>query len=252
MAAACGRLLISVRSLAEARIALEGGASIIDLKEPAHGPLGPVAPEVRHEVAAFERADRTTGSMFPRRDFSLALGELCDWCGEEIDSLDVYKALKLGLAGMAGQRDWPELWRAAMECRGASVDRVLVACADAESCAAPTPEEVLEAAVETGCNSVMLDTFQKSGRSSLKCLGPARLRKFVASAGAQNLPVALAGSLGLNDIPFLMALGPRILGFRGAACVGGREGQLSVQKIRCLENAISNEVWPVASAKSSR
>ncbi len=248
----CGRLLISVRSLAEARIAREGGASIIDLKEPANGPLGPVSPKVRHQVAGFERADRQVRSLVPRPGFSLALGELRDWRGEEIEALDVFKALKLGLAGMAGQRDWPELWRAAMEFNGGPVDRVLVACADAETCAAPTPEEVLEAAVDTGCTSLMLDTFQKSGRSSLKCMGPIRLQKFVESAGARNLPVALAGSLGLAEIPFLMALGPRILGFRGAACVGGREGRLSVQKIQSLANAILNATLSGEPAKSSR
>ena len=34
------KLLVSVRSADEARAALAGGADLIDVKEPAHGPLG--------------------------------------------------------------------------------------------------------------------------------------------------------------------------------------------------------------------
>jgi (5-formylfuran-3-yl)methyl phosphate synthase len=40
------RLLVSVRSASEARVAAENGADIVDAKEPAAGPLGPVAPDV--------------------------------------------------------------------------------------------------------------------------------------------------------------------------------------------------------------
>ena len=38
------RLLVSVRSAAEARAALSGGADIIDAKEPSLGSLGAVGP----------------------------------------------------------------------------------------------------------------------------------------------------------------------------------------------------------------
>ena len=44
------RLLVSVRSAAEARTALAGGADVIDVKEPAHGSLGRASTEVIREV----------------------------------------------------------------------------------------------------------------------------------------------------------------------------------------------------------
>ena len=43
------RLLVSVRSAAEAEEALAGGAALIDVKEPANGPLGK-APQGNHPV----------------------------------------------------------------------------------------------------------------------------------------------------------------------------------------------------------
>src|SRR3712207_1522808 len=46
------RLLVSVRSAAEAGTALEGGADIVDAKEPARGPLGAVDPVTIAEILA--------------------------------------------------------------------------------------------------------------------------------------------------------------------------------------------------------
>ncbi|GIS63269.1 MAG: hypothetical protein CM1200mP2_54940 [Planctomycetaceae bacterium] len=37
-------LLVSVRSGQEARAAIEGGCAVLDVKEPAHGPLGMAGP----------------------------------------------------------------------------------------------------------------------------------------------------------------------------------------------------------------
>src|SRR5439155_397097 len=50
------RLLVSVADAAEARAALGGGADIIDAKEPRHGALGVVAPEVLRATAVKDRA----------------------------------------------------------------------------------------------------------------------------------------------------------------------------------------------------
>src|SRR6478736_6242224 len=45
------RLLVSVRSAAEAAAAVTGGADIIDAKEPSRGSLGPVEPTVLRAIA---------------------------------------------------------------------------------------------------------------------------------------------------------------------------------------------------------
>ena len=91
-------LLISVRSADEARIALAGGADVIDVKEPSRGALGAATPfvwdEVREVVAGC-------------RPVSVALGELLD---DEIDELAAATAgcefAKIGLAGCQGITGW--------------------------------------------------------------------------------------------------------------------------------------------------
>jgi uncharacterized protein (UPF0264 family) len=63
------RLLVSVVSAGEARLALAGGADIIDVKDPGEGALGAPAPDVLTEVV------RVVGSAAP---VSVALGDMPD------------------------------------------------------------------------------------------------------------------------------------------------------------------------------
>ena len=65
------QLLVSVRNVDEAISAVEGGADIIDVKDPDRGSLGSAAPEVILAVA--HAVSRIYGAKPP---LSLALGEL--------------------------------------------------------------------------------------------------------------------------------------------------------------------------------
>src|SRR3990172_3975966 len=98
-------LLVSVRNADEARIALEGGADVIDVKEPSRGSLGAADAEV---VAAVVRA---IGGSVP---ISVAAGELIDHrqsgATSSVSAFGV-AYIKLGLAGCAVVSDWPEWWR---------------------------------------------------------------------------------------------------------------------------------------------
>jgi len=64
------RLLVSVRDAAEARTAVEAGADLIDVKEPARGPLG---------AADVEVVERVVAEVAGRLPLSAALGELLAW-----------------------------------------------------------------------------------------------------------------------------------------------------------------------------
>ena len=61
------RLLVSVRTAAEAQSALAGGADIIDIKEPNRGPMG------QADAAIIQAITATVGSQAP---VSAALGDL--------------------------------------------------------------------------------------------------------------------------------------------------------------------------------
>src|SRR5204862_496021 len=85
-------LLVSVRSAAEAKTALAGGADIIDVKEPRRGALGPADRIVWKEI--LEIVDG-------RVPVSAALGEL------HSDSISEYAARAAGFAfAKIGLSDW--------------------------------------------------------------------------------------------------------------------------------------------------
>ena len=88
----CGPgLLVSVRSLAEARAAIGGGCAVLDLKEPSRGPLGMADPEVVGEAAGWGRSRGVATSM--------AMGEVADWSDEAVAefTLPAVDFAKLGL-----------------------------------------------------------------------------------------------------------------------------------------------------------
>src|SRR5947209_7656121 len=90
-------LLVSVRNAAEAVRALEGGAALIDVKEPLHGSLGRAADAVIQEVM------RAVGAARP---VSAALGEWLDAASTEADALPGLSYIKWGLAGCGRRTEW--------------------------------------------------------------------------------------------------------------------------------------------------
>jgi len=134
------RLLVSVRSVAEARSALAGGAEVIDVKEPSRGPLG------RADVAVWQAIRRVVP---PEVSLSVALGELPEWMGRPLPSCDAFSGVsyrKLGLAGTGPE--WARTWEDLRERWRAGPSWVAVAYADWRTATAPAPDQVLDAALE--------------------------------------------------------------------------------------------------------
>ena len=52
-------MLASVSSLDEARLAIEAGADVVDLKDPAHGALGALEASIAREIVAAFGGKRT-------------------------------------------------------------------------------------------------------------------------------------------------------------------------------------------------
>src|SRR5262245_20705546 len=107
-------LLVSVRDVAEVGPALEGGAALIDVKEPANGALGRASAEVCAQVVA---------AVAGRAPVSAALGELLDG-GADCPAGVAYA--KYGLAGCLRREDWRPLLLAARERIEAAACRRLV------------------------------------------------------------------------------------------------------------------------------
>jgi (5-formylfuran-3-yl)methyl phosphate synthase len=65
----------------------------------------------------------------------------------------------------------------------------------------------------------------------------------VASARVGGLLAAVAGGLGLAELSTVRELEPDIVGFRGAACDKGREGELSEYRIRAIRRQLAARDW---------
>ena len=238
------RLLVSVRSAAEVGPAVSGGAEIVDAKEPSAGSLGAVTPAALSAIA----------SALPRHiPLSVALGDAADggaaarsvWAALEALQAAGPRAgttyLKLGLASASGPSAARRLVDGAV--RAASRSRalvVVVAYADHEAATAPAPGVVSRVAADAGAYGVLLDTCRKDGSNLFQHMPPEALRAWIGAARQVGLLVALAGSLDAEGVRTVARLPADVVGVRGAACDGGREGVLLEERVRLLRRALAS------------
>src|SRR4051812_14308399 len=153
------QLLVSVRSALEAHSAVDGGADVIDAKEPLAGALGPVALSTFAQIV-----DAVAG----RRPVSAALGDLDDAARAGNDAHAFASAgaafVKAGFAGIDSEATVESLVAAAAAGAAAGgAGLVAVAYADHADASALPPAIILRAAVRAGARGVLLDTVAKHG-----------------------------------------------------------------------------------------
>ena len=222
-------LLVSVRDAEEARLALAGGSDIIDVKEPARGPLGPADPDVWQAVLK---------AVAGRAAVSIVLGELAsDPALQLAPSSAGFAFAKVGLAGCGSDGRWPTRLSRLSGRLPASTFLVPVAYADWERSGAPHPLSVLELAAATA-GFLVIDTFDKAGGSLLEIVSWDVLEEWMRRARTLGTRVTLAGSLREPAIARLMALEPDYFGVRGAVCHGGRAGHMDASLVRDLANLV--------------
>ena len=232
-------LLVSVRSVAEAKSALAGGAALLDVKEPANGPLG-------------RAPDSVIGAILEvaggRCAVSAALGELRQrepgFAGQRLSYV------KWGLSGFGREKHWQEeLVAAAERLRHSSptTRAVAVAYADWEIARAPRPSDVCNFACDNRWPALLLDTWQKDGRTLLDHCTPAEITRLCVQCRAAGVRIALAGSLGARQIRRLAAADPDWFAVRTAVCKGGRrDGFVEIDRVRRLVASISHGAATIA------
>jgi uncharacterized protein (UPF0264 family) len=219
------RLLISVRSADEAQIAADGGADLVDVKEPSHGSLGAASVDTIRAVI-----DRLAG----RVPLSAALGELLEGVLLPPTFAGQLRYAKFGLAGCSSRADWRTRWQRAVNDLPQQVTPVAVAYADWRAARAPDPESVLTTAQSLGCGAILLDTHDKSAGSLLDHCALADLRRFIQKSRRASLVCVLAGSLGLSEICKIVPLAADYVAVRGAACAGDRGAPIDARRVRRL------------------
>jgi uncharacterized protein (UPF0264 family) len=108
--------------------------------------------------------------------------------------------------------------------------------------------EVIAFALEERPAALLVDTAVKNGCTLFSCLSPKEAARLVAAVRGQGIPVALAGSLTIQDVPRILQVAPDWLAVRAAACVGGRSGTVSAARVRRLASLIQsgNRLAPAA------
>jgi len=222
------QLLVSVSGPVEARAALQGGADVIDAKDPRRGALGPVP---------LPRLEAIRAAVAGAQPLSAALG---DAASETVLAETVAAAaavglafVKVGFAGVTSEARARRLAQAARRGAAGETRVVLVAYADWRHAESLTPACVVGVAADAGAAGVLLDTSGK-GAPLFAITSLASAAAWVAAVHAAGLFAALAGSLSGPDFAQVRAVGADVVGVRGAACVGGRTGRVSRSRVAAL------------------
>ncbi len=227
------RLLVSVRNLAEARVALAGGADLIDIKEPERGSLG------RSDRRTWNDVTRGLKEQVP---LSVALGELRDDnLLSHASHVPPVRYAKVGLSRAAAIGNWRMKWQHIVRQLSPATEPVAVIYADWQRAGTPFPHDILEQAGRLGCRVVLIDTFDKRQGSLFRVLSGYQLQCLVRQIRHAGFRLVLAGSLAADDIPRALQWKPDWIAVRGAACVGGRRGQVSREKVTRLSSRLTTE-----------
>jgi uncharacterized protein (UPF0264 family) len=227
------RLLVSVTDSHEARVAVDGGVDIVDVKNPAEGSLGAPAPR---------EIERVRDVVPPERPVSAAIGDLPNLPGTAaLAAVGAARSgaayVKVGLWGTPTADEAVAVLRAVRD--AVDGDATVVAAAYADAARVPggplPPRVVVEAARRAGVGGCLLDTAVKDGRGLFEWLSPEALEALVAEAHAAGLEMALAGALRAEDLRLVRATGADIAGVRAAACRDGRRtAPLDTERIERL------------------
>jgi len=232
------KLLISVKNSEEAYAAIEGGADIIDIKNPLEGSLGAGFPWVISKIAEIVHENEKPSSAaigdVLHKPGTVSLAAL----GAAVSGADYVKA---GL--MVGSREQGiEVMKAvknAVKSRidyfGDEIKVVAAGYADWERVFCVSVDELPEIALLSGSDIVMIDTAVKDEKNLLDFISESELRNFVSISHEHNLSVALSGHLNKEDIPVIKRTGADIVGIRSAVCS-------NFDRNRSIDSALVEEI----------
>ncbi len=229
------RLLVSVSDAVEARAALAGGAQIVDGKDPSEA-LGALAP------AALGSLREAVPERVP---LSAALGEagtVAEVASRVAGISVALSFLKLGFNGFpnptAAATVLSELVDRARYLPG-SPRVIAVAYADWERVGGLPVEAFPALVAQARAGGLLVDTAIKDGTSLFDWISVDDLARIGRQVRQVAPEFALAGSLGVEHIGLARSAGATVVGFRGAACEGGRRGRVSEARVAQLARSVS-------------
>jgi uncharacterized protein (UPF0264 family) len=226
-------LLISVRSADEVKAALDGGADLIDVKEPARGSLG---------IAEAEVVGAVIKAVKGKVPVSAALGE---FSSNLLTEAHWHMELKLdyvkwGLAGYTASVGWGEDLLETRRQLPAGMEAVCVAYADWERAKSVPPAELVKFAKRFRWRAFLLDTCVKDSKTLLNFMKPPEVTELVEGLRRGGVKVAIGGSLAPEQLKQLKDVNPNWYAVRGSACAGGkRDGTIDLGRVKKWKEALA-------------
>ena len=234
-------LLISPINTEEAQEAIEGGADIIDVKNPKEGSLGANFPGVIKNIREMTPKDTLVSATLgdvPYKPGTVSLAAL----GASVSGADY---IKVGLYGTKNYDEALEVMKNVVKTVNEySADIIVVASgyADAHRVGAVDPMEIPGIATDAGADLAMVDTAVKDGKTLFDFMNEDKLTQFNDEIHDYGLKSALAGSVKKDQLQTLYNSGCDVVGIRGAACVGGdrNSGKIHRSAVMELKKMIDN------------
>jgi uncharacterized protein (UPF0264 family) len=132
---------------------------------------------------------------------------------------------------------------------------IVTAYADHPRAGSLDPAALLAVAADEGARGILIDTADKTGPGLIELVSRMTLASWTNAARARGLLVALAGRLSADDLAVTRRAGADVAGVRGAACEGGRGGQVErrlVERLRACCEAPIEEIRPAPAASAGR
>ena len=223
------QLLISVKNVAEALMALEVGVDIIDLKDPSVGALGALSVHETAQIVQAIKERKTIGLNVPNLTLiSATVGEQHIDLNHLILDIQARVALGVNLIKIAvSSLFYAEHFSTQMQHLIRS-DLKLIAVFFADE---PIDLALLGTLKKIGFFGAMLDTQTKQ-RNLLQAQTTSGLQMFTQICHKNDLQLGLAGSLQTQHIEHLIQFNATYMGFRGGACESlVRENDLCLAKV---------------------
>jgi len=216
------KLLISPKTIEEAKIVIANQIEYIDCKNPEEGSLGANFPWIIKQMKALiptqshQLLSATIGD-FPNLPGSASLAAL----GAAVSGADI---IKVGLKGPNSAKDAIYLMRKVVKTvREYNEDIKIVVAGYADRIRMESSPEFMSIptiASESSSDIAMLDTFIKDEKGLFDFLSFEQLIQFKNKAHEYDLEVALAGNLRKKNIPLINDISPDIIGVRTVVCEG--------------------------------
>ena len=229
------KLLVSPINLEEAKAAYNGGADIIDVKNPKEGSLGANFPWVIRSVKE---------AMDPKTPVSATIGDMnykpgtasLAALGAAVAGADYVKVGLYDVQTTEQAIDMVEHVVKSVKDYDPSKKVVISGYADYKRINSIPLRELPPICADCGADVVMMDTGIKDGRSTFEFMTNEELSQFVESARDLGLVTAIAGNIKFEDIEAINQIGPDIIGIRGCVCGGDRNSTIQQKLVEELKS----------------